>query len=264
MRMNVRVQTADFDAAAEIAALRTGDPRVGAVASFIGTVRDVNDETAVQTLTLEHYPGMTERALAAIVERAKARFDIYETVVIHRVGELAPTDQIVLVAVTSAHRGEAFDACRDLVDTVKAAFKEGAKDGRVNGAPIEGRGGGDALHFVGGEVNMNCAQRLHALRTELKSVVGQRFDQGLRVGKVGLDLEKSGMVLAARLAEHGQHSASLRSISPIYERPLGNIRQRLSPGKATIEDAGAGKNRRNRTGKRSENDAVSRPAESAL
>jgi molybdopterin synthase catalytic subunit len=117
--MTVRVQTADFDAAAEIAALRAGDPRVGAVASFIGTVRDVNDAAAVSTLTLEHYPGMTERSLAAIVEQARTRFDILGARVIHRVGELRPTDQIVLVAVTSAHRDEAFDACRYIMDYLK-------------------------------------------------------------------------------------------------------------------------------------------------
>jgi molybdopterin synthase catalytic subunit len=131
--MTVRVQTADFDVAAEISAMRAGDSRVGAVASFIGTVRDVNDEAAVSTLTLEHYPGMTERALAAIVDQAKARFDIYGALVIHRVGELRPTDQIVLVAVTSAHRGEAFDACRFIMDYLKtqAPFwkKERTPDG---------------------------------------------------------------------------------------------------------------------------------------
>jgi len=131
--MTVRVQQADFDVAVEIAALRAGDPRVGAVASFVGTVRDVNDATAVRTMTLEHYPGMTERALAAIVDRAKARFDIFDAVVVHRVGELAPTDQIVLVAVTGAHRGEAFDACRYIMDYLKteAPFwkKERTPDG---------------------------------------------------------------------------------------------------------------------------------------
>ena len=131
--MGVRVQTEDFDLSAEVAALRAGRPNVGAVACFVGTVRDVNEGAGVASMTLEHYPGMTERALAAIVERAKARFDIYETVVIHRVGELAPTDQIVLVAVTGAHRGEAFDACRFIMDYLKteAPFwkKERTPDG---------------------------------------------------------------------------------------------------------------------------------------
>jgi molybdopterin synthase catalytic subunit len=117
--MAVRVQTEDFDVAHEIAALRAGDARVGAVASFIGTVRDENDAARVSALTLEHYPGMTEKALQAIVTEARTRFDIYEALVIHRVGTLKPTDQIVLVVVTSAHRGEAFDACRFLMDYLK-------------------------------------------------------------------------------------------------------------------------------------------------
>ena len=115
----VRVQREPFDAGAEIAALREGDRRVGAVAVFIGTVRDVNDAASVQTLTLEHYPGMTEKALEDIVAQAHARFDIYDALVVHRVGTLRPTDQIVLVVVTSAHRGDAFDACRFLMDYLK-------------------------------------------------------------------------------------------------------------------------------------------------
>ena len=117
--MPVRIQTADFDVAREIAALRTNDPRVGAVAAFIGLVRDVNDASAVQTLTLEHYPGMTEKALAGIVDEAKSRWRIYDALVIHRVGELKPTDQIVLVVVTGAHRGEAFAACEFIMDYLK-------------------------------------------------------------------------------------------------------------------------------------------------
>src|SRR5512142_3031969 len=117
--MTVRVQAADFDVAKELAALRAGDARTGAVVSFIGTVRDVNDDTQVSRMTLEHYPGMTEKALEAIVVKARERFDIYEALVIHRVGDLEPTDQIVLVAVTSAHRGEAFDACRFIIDYLK-------------------------------------------------------------------------------------------------------------------------------------------------
>ncbi len=117
--MSVRVQTEDFDAGREIAALRGGDARVGAVASFIGTVRDVNDAANVSPLTLEHYPGMTEKALEAIVDDAKARFDICEALVIHRVGTLAPGDQIVLVVVTGAHREAAFDACAFVMDFLK-------------------------------------------------------------------------------------------------------------------------------------------------
>jgi len=117
--VSVRITEDDFDAGREIAALRGSDRRVGAVASFIGTVRDVNDEAQVLAMTLEHYPGMTEKALAAIVEEARGRFDILDALVIHRIGELKPTEQIVLVAVTSAHRGEAFDACRFIMDYLK-------------------------------------------------------------------------------------------------------------------------------------------------
>jgi len=115
----VRVQREAFDAGSEIEKLRGGDRRVGAVASFIGTVRDVNDEATVRTLTLEHYPGMTEQALEDIVAEAKRRFDVYEIAVIHRVGELSPADPIVFVGVTSAHRGAAFDACRFVMDYLK-------------------------------------------------------------------------------------------------------------------------------------------------
>lgn len=117
--MAIRVQEADFDIGAELAALRAGDARVGALASFLGLVRDLNDGAAVSEMTLEHYPGMTEKALAAIVAEAKGRWDIYEALVIHRVGPLKPCDQIVLVAVTSAHRGEAFAACEFIMDYLK-------------------------------------------------------------------------------------------------------------------------------------------------
>jgi molybdopterin synthase catalytic subunit len=131
--MTVRVQTADFDVSRELAVLRGSDRRVGAVAVFIGTVRDVNDDATIAALTLEHYPGMTEKALAGIVDEAKSRWDILDALVIHRVGELAPADQIVLVAVTSAHRGEAFAACEFIMDYLKtrAPFwkKEATPDG---------------------------------------------------------------------------------------------------------------------------------------
>ena len=132
--MPVRVQTGDFDVGAEIAALRAGDARVGAVASFIGTVRDVNDGSGVSTLTLEHYPGMTEKALDAIVSRARERWDLIDVLVIHRVGPLAPTDQIVLVAVTSAHRGEAFAACEFVMDYLKTEAPFWKKEGTPDGA----------------------------------------------------------------------------------------------------------------------------------
>src|SRR5574343_1943823 len=117
--MTIRVQEADFDIGAELAALRAGDARVGALASFLGLVRDINDGATVSGMTLEHYPGMTEKALEAIVAEAQGRWDIYNALVIHRVGPLQPCDQIVLVAVTSAHRGEAFAACEFIMDYLK-------------------------------------------------------------------------------------------------------------------------------------------------
>ena len=115
----VRVQEGDFDVGAEIATLTAGDARAGAVASFVGLVRDVNDGNGVSEMSLEHYPGMTEKALAEIVAEARGRWDIYVTTVIHRVGKLQPTDRIVLVAVSSAHRGEAFAACEFIMDYLK-------------------------------------------------------------------------------------------------------------------------------------------------
>jgi molybdopterin synthase catalytic subunit len=117
--MAVRIQTEDFDAGAEIAALRVGNPAVGAVASFVGVVRDRNDGDAVATLTLEHYPGMTEKAIEAIVEEARSRWAIIDVTVVHRVGELKPLDQIVLVVVAGGHRGDAFAACEFIMDYLK-------------------------------------------------------------------------------------------------------------------------------------------------
>ena len=131
--MTVRVQEADFDVGVELAALRADDARVGALASFLGLVRDINDGASVSGMTLEHYPGMTEKSLEAIVAEARQRWDIYDALVIHRVGPLKPCDQIVLVAVTSAHRGEAFAACEFIMDYLKtqAPFwkKEATADG---------------------------------------------------------------------------------------------------------------------------------------
>lgn len=117
--MTVRVQQQDFDLGAELLALRQGNPKIGAIASFLGLVRDINEGDAVAGMSLEHYPGMTEKALERIVEQARARWDIFDALVIHRVGDLMPTDQIVLVAVTSAHRGEAFAACEFIMDYLK-------------------------------------------------------------------------------------------------------------------------------------------------
>jgi molybdopterin synthase catalytic subunit len=109
--MPVRVQSEDFDVGAEIAQLRRGNPAIGAIASFIGLVRDVNEGDRVSEMTLEHYPGMTERALEDIVQQARERWNILDVLVVHRVGRLRPLDQIVLVVVSGAHRGDAFSAC---------------------------------------------------------------------------------------------------------------------------------------------------------
>lgn len=132
--MSIKIQENDFDLSAEIAALRKDDPRVGAVVSFLGTVRDMNDGSQVKAMTLEHYPGMTEKALEEILDQAKVRWDIYQTLVIHRVGPLMPEDQIVLVAVTSAHRGEAFAACEFIMDYLKTAAPFWKKEDTPEGA----------------------------------------------------------------------------------------------------------------------------------
>jgi molybdopterin synthase catalytic subunit len=129
----VRIQSADFDMSAELAALRAQDARVGAVVSFLGTVRDMNDGASVAEMELEHYPGMTEQSITRIIDQAKARWPLYGAVVVHRVGPLLPLDQIVLVACSAAHRGEAFAACEFIIDYLKtdAPFwkKEQTPDG---------------------------------------------------------------------------------------------------------------------------------------
>jgi molybdopterin synthase catalytic subunit len=134
MSSTIRIQEKDFDISAEIAALRKGDPRVGAVVSFLGAVRDMNDGSQVKGMTLEHYPGMTEKALQEILDQAKTRWDIYQMLVIHRIGPLLPEDQIVLVVVTSAHRGEAFAACEFIMDYLKTAAPFWKKEDTSEGA----------------------------------------------------------------------------------------------------------------------------------
>jgi molybdopterin synthase catalytic subunit len=135
----VRIQHEDFDLSAELARLRQADLRVGAVCSFVGTVRDTqalsgraSDE--VRTMELEHYPGMTEKAIEAMIDEAHQRFDFYEACVIHRIGRLLPADQIVLVAVTSAHRGESFKACEFLMDYLKTQAPFWKKEESPQGA----------------------------------------------------------------------------------------------------------------------------------
>jgi len=135
----VRIQGEDFDLSAEVAALRAGDPGIGAVAAFVGTVRDrhgaaADAEGAVSAMELEHYPGMTERAIEAMIDEAMRRFDIRAARVVHRIGVLRPTDQIVLVAVSSAHRGEAFQACEFMMDYLKTQAPFWKKETTPEGA----------------------------------------------------------------------------------------------------------------------------------
>ncbi len=130
----VSIRSDDFDLGAEVAALRQGDGGVGAVAAFIGTVRDRNDGAAVQSLELEHYPGMTEAAIEEMIDEAIRRFEIRAARVVHRVGVLAPSAQIVLVAVTSAHRGQAFQACEFLMDYLKTQAPFWKKEAGPGGA----------------------------------------------------------------------------------------------------------------------------------
>ena len=132
----VRIQTEDFDLSAEVAALRADDPGVGAVASFVGTVRDRNGggPGEVSAMELEHYPGMTERSIEGMIDAAMRRFDIRGARVVHRVGPLLPRDQIVLVVVTSAHRGQAFQACEFLMDYLKTQAPFWKKESTAEGA----------------------------------------------------------------------------------------------------------------------------------
>ena len=141
--MKILVQREDFDPGAEICAL-AGDPKIGAVASFVGLVRDVNDGSAVATMTLEHYPGMTEKAIAGIVTEAKERWEVLDCTVIHRYGELKPADQIVLVAVASGHRGDAFAACEFIMDYLKTRAPFWKKEHTPGGARwVEARSADD-------------------------------------------------------------------------------------------------------------------------
>ncbi len=135
-RPRVCIQSADFDLSAEVAALRAGDGGVGAVTSFVGTVRDRNSGTpgAVSAMELEHYPGMTERAIEAMIDEAMRRFDIRAARVVHRIGLLQPLDQIVLVVVSSAHRGESFKGCEFLMDYLKTQAPFWKKETTATGA----------------------------------------------------------------------------------------------------------------------------------
>jgi molybdopterin synthase catalytic subunit len=133
-KMTVRVQIADFDLGAEIAALRLANPKIGAIASFLGTVRDVNDGADVSGMTLEHYPGMTEKSLEEIVQHARQRWSLEAVLVIHRVGPLKPMDQIVLVVTASKHRGHAFASCEFIMDYLKTEAPFWKKEVTAEGA----------------------------------------------------------------------------------------------------------------------------------
>jgi molybdopterin synthase catalytic subunit len=130
----VRIQAEDFDLSAEVAALRAANPKVGAIVTFVGVVRDLNEGAAVAEMELEHYPGMTEQSIGAIIEQAKARWPTFGALVIHRVGPLKPLDQIVLVAATAAHRGEAFAACEFIIDYLKTEAPFWKKEQTPEGA----------------------------------------------------------------------------------------------------------------------------------
>ena len=165
----VSIQTADFDLSAEVAALRAGDGGVGAVTTFVGTVRDRDDGAGIRgisTLELEHYPGMTERAIEAMIDEALTRFDIRAARVIHRVGLLQVCDQIVLVAVSSAHRGQAFQACEFLMDYLKSEAPFWKKETTPEGA-----------RWVDARVSDDAAARRWGLKTS-NATVGEVSGEG--------------------------------------------------------------------------------------
>ncbi len=142
--MTVRIQHEDFDVGHETAELRRGNSGVGALVSFVGLVRDLNEGDEVSVMTLEHYPGMSEKALEQVVAQARERWDVYDVLVIHRVGDLRPTEQIVLVAVTSAHRGEAFTACEFVMDYLKTRAPFWKREQTPSGARwVDARHGDD-------------------------------------------------------------------------------------------------------------------------
>jgi molybdopterin synthase catalytic subunit len=146
MEIEIRVQETPLDVAEELAPMYTGNAAIGGVVSFVGLMRDLNEGDQVSEMTLEHYPGMTEKALRAIVDEAVARWALLRARVVHRVGQIRPQDPIVLVAVASAHRGEAFRACEFIIDYLKtkAPFwkRERTADGRTRW--VEARASDDA------------------------------------------------------------------------------------------------------------------------
>ena len=152
----VRIQTEDFDLSAETLALRAADGGIGAVVAFVGTVREASHGQDVSRMELEHYPGMTEKSIEAMIDAAHQRFDIMDARVIHRVGLLQPLDQIVLVAVTSAHRGESFQACEFLMDYLKTQAPFWKKEQTPEGARwVDARVSDDAALIKWGLVSSN-------------------------------------------------------------------------------------------------------------
>ena len=157
--MPVRVQTADFDLTTEVAQLRARNPAIGAVACFVGTVRDLNDGSTIASLELEHYPGMTEKALEAIAGEAQRRWPGIEVLIVHRVGKLAPLDQIVLVATTSKHRGDAFASCEFVMDYLKTEAPFWKKEETEQGARwIDARESDDAALARWGVASTNASR----------------------------------------------------------------------------------------------------------
>ncbi len=155
--MTISVQTQDFDLSTEVAKLRANNPTVGAVVSFVGVVRDLNDGLHIEGMELEHYPGMTEKALQDIVDQASARWPLMETLVIHRVGPLLPLDQIVLVAVATAHRGEGFAACEFIMDYLKTQAPFWKKEQTPQGARwVDARETDDHAFGKWGGVSVNA------------------------------------------------------------------------------------------------------------
>ena len=143
--MKIRVQTEAFELGAEVNAMSRGRTDIGAIASFVGLARDMNEGSGVSAMTLEHYPGMTEKALAALVEEANARWTLLDVTVVHRVGRLLPGDPIVLVVVASRHRGEAFAACEYIMDALKTRAPFWKKEETPEGERwVEARASDDA------------------------------------------------------------------------------------------------------------------------
>ena len=163
MQPRVAIQTADFDLGAEVAALRAGDAGVGGVVAFVGTVRDrhlSHGEPAgsIRSMELEHYPGMTEAAIEAMIDQAMQRFELRAVRVIHRVGELQPLDQIMMVAVSAAHRGQAFQACEFLMDYLKTQAPFWKKEQTAAGARwVDARSSDDAALARWGIASANAS-----------------------------------------------------------------------------------------------------------